>query len=185
MNRTLIHVLAASSAVVWSSSARAQEVPPAPPPPVEVAPSAPRPPPPAVIIASTPPRDVATWEEKTPNSGLVGSGILMFGISYGTSVIVASASDRPSDAALYIPLAGPWLDLANRGDCHGVGCDANEAANRVLLVTSGLFQAAGVLQILGGFIFPETRRVTRVAEGVHVTPSAGLGSVGIAAYGAF
>jgi hypothetical protein len=53
-------------------------------------------------------------------------------------------------------------------------------------VADGVFQGAGMAQIVAGFLFPEKRTVTRSAErGVHVSPTAGLGSVGITAYGAF
>jgi hypothetical protein len=109
---------------------------------------------------------------------------MMFGLSYGGAVIVGAASSRESDQKLYMPVVGPWMNLANRGTCSAPGCDANETANRVLLVADGVFQAAGVLQILGGFLFPEKRIETRAA-GVQVAPSVGLGSVGVTARGAF
>jgi hypothetical protein len=137
---------------------------------------------PPVVIAG-PPRDVITYEQKSPNSALIGSGALMLGISYGSSVVVAAASGRAGDENLYIPVAGPWMDLTSRGACEPY-CLGNETANKVMLVTDGVFQGVGMLQILGGFLFPETRTVTRAA-GVHVMPMGGKGTVGIAAYGAF
>jgi hypothetical protein len=89
---------------------------------------------------------------------------------------------------LYIPLAGPWMNIAIRSnDCRGGACYAGEVGNRVLLVVDGLAQLGGVVQILGGFLLPTVRTVTRAAErpGVHVSPTAGPGSVGLQAYGRF
>jgi len=72
---------------------------------------------------------------------------------------VAIESDRSADKHLYAPIVGPWLDLAHRDDdCEG-SCD-KETVNKVLLVTDGVFQGLGALQILGSFIFPETPAVT-------------------------
>jgi hypothetical protein len=151
-------------------------------------------PPPAVIInqAPAPPqaaprRDVVTFVEETPDTGMIGAGLLMFGLAYGSSIVVGATSENTADQALFVPLAGPWIDLANRGDCNGP-CGPDETVNRVLLVSSGLFQAAGALQILGGFLFPETRTVTRTADvpaGVHFAPKVGKGMVGLSAYGSF
>jgi hypothetical protein len=192
MKGVLIRVLAASSAaVLWSTRALAQSEPPLeyqppPPPPPEVRPR-PRPPTTTVVVTPEPPRDVITWQEQVPNANLVGSGLLTLGLSYGTSVVVGATSDRASDQFLFVPLAGPWMDLATR-DCRGAPCDLDEVGNRVLLVANGIVQAAGALEILAGFAMPVTRTVTRVAQvpkGVHVTPTAGPGAVGLAAYGAF
>src|SRR5262249_20704658 len=130
-----------------------------------------------------PPRGYYVVEEKTPNLGLISSGAVMFGVPYAASVIVAAASDRSSDQHLYIPLAGPWMNLANRGTCVGSRCE-NETGNKVLLVANGIFQGVGALEIVAGFLFPETRMVVRTG-GVHVAPTVGLSSAGIAAYGAF
>lgn len=96
-----------------------------------------------------------------PNRGLLRSGLFMLGVPYVTSVIVAAQSDHPGDNNLYIPVAGPWMDLAGRGSCGNVGgpsCDG-ETVNKVLLVVDGIFQGLGALDIVGAFVFPETRTV--------------------------
>lgn len=137
---------------------------------------------PAPVVVA-PPRDFYVIEEKTPNIGLITGGAVMFGVPYAASVVVAAASDRPSDHNLYIPLAGPWMDLAKRGSCVGTRCES-ETGNKVLLVADGIFQGVGALEIVAGFLFPSTRTVARTA-GVHVTPTAGFSSAGVAVYGAF
>lgn len=130
------------------------------------------------------PRDVITYEESMPNGALIGSGLTMFGFSYIPSVVVAAASQRPGDDSLYVPVAGPWMNLANRDKACPSGHCPGDAVNKVLLVADGVFQSLGALQVLGGFLFPTTRTVTQVA-GVHVLPSVGINQVGLSASGSF
>ena len=130
------------------------------------------------------PGDVITYQESMPNSALIGSGLTMFGFSYIPSMVVAASSPRASDSALYVPVVGPWVDLARRDrDCSSAPCPG-DTANKVLLVFNGVFQGLGTLHILGGFLFPTTRTVTQTA-GVHVLPSVGATQMGLTAVGAF
>jgi hypothetical protein len=72
--------------------------------------------------------------------------------------VVATESEAQADEALYLRFAGPWLDLADREECeHDCG---GESANQAPVVTTGVFQGLGALQIVGSFISPETRTVT-------------------------
>jgi hypothetical protein len=124
-----------------------------------------------------------------PNSGLLGSGLFAFGAPYVASVIVASTSSNSADHNLYIPVAGPWMDFANRGPCGGLfqpSCDT-ETANKVLLAADGVFQGIGALEIVGAFLTPETRTVTVASEPhVIVGPSSiGRTGYGLAAIGRF
>ena len=130
------------------------------------------------------PHDVITYEERMPNGSLIGSGLVMFGASYLPSVVVAAESNRRGDTSLYTPVAGPWMNLAQRdSQCRGERC-ANDMPNKVLLVADGLFQGFGALQVLGGFLFPTTRTVTQTSN-VHVLPNVGSSHVGITAVGSF
>ena len=56
-----------------------------------------------------------------PNRELLRGGILALGVPYAASVVVAATSDRSEDKHLYIPVAGPWMDLANRSGCGNPG----------------------------------------------------------------
>lgn len=131
------------------------------------------------------PHDVITYEESMPNGSLIGSGLTMFAFSYVPSMVVAASSSRAVDnSTLYVPVAGPWMNLARRDrDCPNGRC-MGDTPNKVLLVVDGVFQGIGVLQVLGGFLFPTTRTVTQTA-GVHVLPSVGMHQVGLTAVGAF
>jgi hypothetical protein len=97
---------------------------------------------------------VAT-EKYGPNRTLIRTGILVLGMSYVPAFFVASTNPRPDDDFLYYPIAGPWLDLAHREPC-GTSC-GNESLNKALLITDGIFQGIGALEIVGSFFFMETR----------------------------
>jgi hypothetical protein len=129
-------------------------------------------------------RDVITYEESMPNGALIGAGLTMFGASYIPSMIVAMSSDLPTDKTLFVPVVGPWINLAQRdNDCPYGRCQ-RDAGNKVMLVMDGVFQGLGALQIAGGFLFPTTRTVTQVA-GVRVLPSVSATQVGLTAVGSF
>lgn len=118
------------------------------------------------------------------NAPVFTTGALLFGASYGASVI--AGHDR-----LYIPVAGPWLALSERGDCPitSAACDS-ETTTKVLLVADGIFQAAGVLAMIDGILEPSSRRVqvrtTKVDTKVRVAPaSIGTGGSGVTVFGRF
>ncbi|KYF74971.1 hypothetical protein BE11_40520 [Sorangium cellulosum] len=113
-------------------------------------------------------RDTVTITDSVPNRGLIWSGVAVLGTTYGISTVVATFSDEPADRALWVPIAGPWIDLGTRGKCGGEECNA-ETTHKVLLVADGLGQAIGALQILSGFIFPAKRTVTEVGS-VQIIP---------------
>lgn len=123
-----------------------------------------------------------------PNRALLRSGAWTLGLSYVPALVVAIQSSEDADKNLYVPVAGPWMDLATR-DCPS--CD-HETANKVLLVTNGIFQGIGALQIVGSLLFVETRSaaggsLSRTAKvpPLKVAPARLAGGYGIAARGTF
>jgi hypothetical protein len=160
--------LAAAMMLAGASSAQAQET---------------------VVVESSPPAAVES-SGVLPNRSLLRSGVFTLGASYLPALVVAIESDHPADDHLYAPVAGPWLDLANRGDCEG-DCDG-ETVNKVLLVTDGIFQGIGALQILGSFIFPESRATATIvgsdgtpALSFRVMPTKIARGSGLVAFGEF
>jgi hypothetical protein len=99
--------------------------------------------------------------EHGPNKTLLRSGGWTLGVSYLASVIAAAASARASDDLLYVPVAGPWLDLA-QGE---PGEHAHETLHDGLLIVDGVVQALGVVQVASAFLFPEFHLVSQEAEG--------------------
>jgi len=185
MNLRILTTLGLALAIVvlvpaTSALAQTTVVQPAPAPP---------PPPSSTVVVPTPRQAAVTTESGGPNTALISTGLVSFGIAYGASVIVASQSEHPGDKHLFVPIAGPWIDLANRGRCNvnNTSCDG-ETTNKVLLVIDGVVQGAGALAVIGGLLSTGgSSHATTVSQtGVHFTPvSYGSGSPGIAAFGNF
>ncbi len=102
-----------------------------------------------------------------PNVPLIGTGLIALGGAYIPSVIVAAANDNPYDHKLFIPVVGPWMDLAERpGGCGTFGtisCGA-ETGYKTLLVLSGAFQGLGALATVLGFVTPQSHTTVVTAK---------------------
>lgn len=103
--------------------------------------------------------DVPITETSLPNRPLlVGSGTLLVA-SYVPTAVIGGVSDRSEDRYLFIPVAGPWVDLTQR-DCTARPC-TNEDLNKALIIGSGVLQGIGALGVLSSFFIPE--RTTRLS----------------------
>lgn len=198
-------------ALVTSAPAKADSVvvqPPAQPAPAPAAPApAPAPASPQTVVvqpgvtqaqpsgptvvepaAPPPPAETAMHPETRPNRTLLMTGLVLFGAPYVASMGIAATSPHPGDSNLWVPVAGPWIDLGQRGGCNG-DC-GNETGNKVLLVGDGILQTIGALQIVGAFVFPETIALPNTAKlgpaTVSFTPSkVGRDGYGLSAVGHF
>lgn len=122
-----------------------------------------------------------------PNRPLIASGFITFGIPYTVSVFVGATSNRDADRALFIPLAGPWIDLATRGDCGQLlgGC-GNETAAKAGLIVDGIFQGIGAITMVSGFLWRSERVVVVRHAGVDwVAPWLNGQGAGVSAVGHF
>jgi len=132
---------------------------------------------------------VDTIEYTGPDRGLLKTGAWTLGLSYAPALVVGIASPLPEDRYLLAPVAGPWLDFGKR-DC--TSCK-HETTNKVLLVTDGVIQAIGALQIVGSFFFVEHTVVSRPARAerprnalnLRVVPTRVAGGYGLTAFGNF
>jgi hypothetical protein len=142
-------------------------------------------------VEATPPppptvRELPSTETKSPvNRALLASGTLLLGGTYATSAIVAFSSSRPEDQKyLYIPVAGPWMNLEKRDTAARPS--VNERANKALLALDGIGQGLGALMMISSLFIPErtTRHWYLIGnEDVHGGPIAvgtgyGLGAAG-------
>lgn len=173
----------------FASSSFAQSAPPPPmaatPPPVAAAPPPVVAAPPQVVAAPQRPR----YEYETgPDVSLLRNGLWTLSVMYTTSVVVAVVSPLPADDYLYIPVAGPWLDLSHRDEQDN---DGGEILNKALIVADGVIQALGAANIVLSFIFPETRlveqvkRPTRQGLAFETRPIVLPSLVGVSAQGTF
>ena len=147
----------------------------------------------AVVSDPTVARESHT-EAYVPNPYLLTTGFILFGGSYIPSVIVArrGAATRRTSSTLYVPLVGPWVDLANRsGGCPVSNNSCNtETTNKVLLGVDGALQAIGTLEVVWGFLRPVHEDVTvvhatRYTPEIHFEPSNVASGYGLTAFGRF
>lgn len=145
-------------AATWSGASRAQEVAP---PVVETEPVAP---------AET--KSETVTERGGPSMSALSSGVITLGVTYGAAVVVAATSARDSDHRMFVPVAGPWMALFDRGGCGGDtgrSC-STETAYNVLIVADGVGQALGALMIIGAFLHPETHTITHSTTALATKP---------------
>jgi hypothetical protein len=132
-----------------------------------------------------PPQQAEAPPGPDPMLGL--TGLVVLGVPYGLSVVVAATSDVPSDHWLYLPVGGPLADIIARGTCQSADCrgNANEAA--LPLVIDGLTQAAGAAILVTTFASagrpPASAYAARAR--VRVVPASYAGGGGVAAFGVF
>lgn len=116
-------------------------------------------------------------ENRRPNRALLITGGLLFAGSYVTTAAVAGGAGSVRDHDLYIPVAGPWINLATRGTDQ-----PSNTRDTILIAGSGLLQGAGLGMAVMSFFIPEKANVATIAAGpvkMTLTPTAGgVGAVG-------
>jgi hypothetical protein len=190
MKNFILQIAAVGAAITafLPSVASAQDV--APPPPAQPTVVQPVVETPAVIEPAAPAGGETTTEQAIgPSMAMVGTGVGIFALSYVPAVVIAAESNLDADKRLYVPIVGPWLDLGQRPSCSASDCNSESAA-KVGIVIDGVFQAVGVLTVIGGLLTPahETRTVRTAAlkPTLHLTPATmGHGGYGMAALGTF
>jgi hypothetical protein len=96
--------------------------------------------------------------ETTRATGALVGGLVLLALSYGPSAYVGAQASQDYDRVLAIPVAGPWMDLAQRPACieptlpikPPVDPCTFENLARGLLITSGAIQGLGtILTVVG------------------------------------
>ncbi len=137
--------------------------------------------PPAMSASS----DVIKTESRLPNRALLFTGSLIGLATYVPTAVFGATSERQEDKYLFIPVAGPWIDLANR-DYNARGSE-NKTLDTALLIGTGALQGAAAISVLSSFFIPETRKTFTGASSkptFAVAPTqvgnrgAGIGAVG-------
>lgn len=132
---------------------------------------------------STSQDSVTVYQKTRPNPALLVTGGAILAGTYVTTAVVAGQSDHEPDKNLYIPVVGPWLNLADR-QCSG--CE-HETRNVTLIVGSGILQGLGAGMVLASFLVPKKVEAATIQAGnvkMHVLPTqmgrdgAGVGAVG-------
>lgn len=135
------------------------------------------------LVVEDPRREVP--QQRLPHRTLLVTGLVVLAGGYGASAIVAAKSDRSADEKLFVPVAGPWLDLKSR-DCGVNVCD-KEGLHKALLIGDGVVQGLGALSMLLSLVIPEPRERPWYVVGsprLYVAPQVGRTN-GLSAVGQF
>ncbi|MDB4943184.1 MAG: hypothetical protein JWP97_2718 [Labilithrix sp.] len=128
------------------------------------------------------PEDKVIYQRHTPNKAYLITGASLFVGTYVTTAAVAANSGSIGDHDLYIPIAGPWIDLANRDMGN------TSTTDKVLIIGSGVLQGVGAGMAVASFFIPEKYAAATIAMGpvkMNVSPTAGAGMGGVGAVGTF
>jgi hypothetical protein len=87
-----------------------------------------------------------------------------------------------SDKRLFVPIAGPWIALADRDCSHLEPCGNREEINVAMIVTSGVVQSASIVMAVAAWIVQE-KTTAKKEPAVALTPltigaGAGIGALG-------
>jgi hypothetical protein len=119
-----------------------------------------------------------------PNRPLLLGGAALFVFPYAASVGVAFKNNPQADSQLFVPVAGPWMDLDARTCVFGQRCSTRENVASGLVVASGIAQATGVILMVASLFVPEHAR-EKASRDVQVAPVALSNGAGVGAFGAF
>ena len=95
-----------------------------------------------------------------PNGVLLGSGLAFFAGAYAAAVVVGATNDNDADRKLFLPVVGPWLDLADR-KCFQHAC-SDEPLSRTGLILDGAVQGVGVGALVASFFTPAEKQVSTI-----------------------
>ena len=110
-----------------------------------------------------------------PNRPLLSTGAVLLASGYAPAAIGGALSAREEDEKLYIPVAGPWMTLAQG--------ERETAGERTLLVIDGAVQSLGALAMLSSLFIPERHTENWYLIGANqrvrlTTAGLGLGAIG-------
>jgi len=133
-----------------------------------------------LATASMPLVDDEAESGERVNRALMIVGATLFVGSYAPSVAFATLGDWNADDALVIPVAGPWIALAN---------PENQPLSKALLINSGVMQGAGVVSMALSLVIPSYSARTTLRFGkseLRLLPSeVARGAYGLGAVGSF
>ena len=145
----------------------------------------------AVMSASTP----ALAEETTatlpayayqkPNRPLLYTGVALGVSTYVVTAALSAAGQRAADRDLFVPLAGPFMNLSNRNCARDCTTDTQDT---VTIATSGALQLVAVGLIITSAFVPEKVSAGHFQAGpvkMLVTPTAAANGGGVGAVGTF
>ena len=138
----------------------------------------------APVSASPAPKAEGTtlYQNRTPNRFFLYVGGAALAGTYTTTAVIAANNGSIKDHDLYLPIVGPWINLASRDSA------TTSTGDTVLIVGSGILQGVGAGMVVASLFIPEKYATATIAAGpvkMNVTPTAGAGAGGVGAFGTF
>ena len=138
------------------------------------------------MTTSAPPSGESTvvYQRRTPNKAMLITGSSFLVSTYVTTAALAGYNGGIGDKDLYIPIVGPWINIAERTP----STYANNTRDTVLIAGSGVLQGVGALMAVASFFVPEKIPAARISAGnvkMEIVPTAAAGTGGLGALGVF
>ena len=126
---------------------------------------------------------MTVYQKRRPNTPMIITGGALLVGTYATTAGIVASNGPDVDHDLYIPIAGPWINLADRSTDR-----ENNTRDTVLIAGSGVLQGVGSLMVITSFFVPESVPAARISAGnvkMNVAPTASAGGGGVGAFGTF
>jgi hypothetical protein len=85
-----------------------------------------------------------------PSSAFIATGTIALSLGYGVAAVLAVSSTYDKDRVLFVPIAGPWIDLGLRPPST-----TEENWARLGLVVDGVAQLAGLALVITGLVMKQ------------------------------
>ena len=133
----------------------------------------------ASTVTAQPPGRGAPDERAAPPR-LVTTGAVLLLATWGLSFGIASQSLDVDNRGLYVPVAGPWIALAERSSCPAPGA-CHSTSSQAVIALDGVLQVGAAVMVVGGLYrwARDRDRAPRRTAGIAITP----GGVGPSAPG--
>ncbi len=137
---------------------------------------------PSTTTAPTSAERTVLYDKRTPNRFFLYTGGAALVGTYTTTAVIAANNGSIKDHDLYLPIVGPWINLASRDSA------TTSTGDTILILGSGILQGVGAGMVVASLFIPEKYATATIAAGpvkVNVSPTAGAGSGGVGAFGTF
>ncbi len=121
--------------------------------------------------------------ERKIRTGLAIGGVIVFGAMYALSV--GSAAGTNGDAALYVPVVGPFVAAAHLKDCGGALGKLLCGSEAFLFAFDGLAQAGGIFMFAHGIGSTKSELVRNDVAGIRVLPTLSPSHAGLSVLASF
>jgi|GEM_PF-2508760 len=138
---------------------------------------------PVVMPPRDPGEDTTIFTKRTPNTALLVGGGSVLVSTYAVTAALAAINGPTEDNRLYIPIVGPWINLAERSSNR-----PDHTRDVIAVTSSGILQGVGAALAITSFFVPEKLATATITAGglkIQVSPIAEVGQGGLRASGRF